>query len=152
MTRGQLESSVGTTWFNLCFCRWCCPAGFIKPAPSACTGVICSLVWCGWDEIQHLQVRGHGRKRVAWWKGPASSGRVSLVQDWGKGGALEWQADWCSPCTYVVGVSDHCADSKGNDLDLLVSLCSYSQMRSWTLGSDQTYKNADISRQNEFPR
>lgn len=41
------------------FCRWCCPVGFIKPMPSACTGVICSLVWCGWDETQHLQIRGH---------------------------------------------------------------------------------------------
>ncbi len=30
-----------------------------RPGPSSCTGMVCNLVWSGWDDNQHLQVRGH---------------------------------------------------------------------------------------------
>lgn len=40
--------------------RWCAYVGFIRRWPSSCTGAVCSQVWSGWDESQHLWVRGYG--------------------------------------------------------------------------------------------
>ena len=37
-------------------CRWCDSVGFIRPWPSAPTGVVCSRGWSGRDESQNLQV------------------------------------------------------------------------------------------------
>ncbi len=35
----------------------CCP--LFRPGPSSCTRMVCNLVWSGWDDNQHLQVRGY---------------------------------------------------------------------------------------------
>ena len=49
------------------FRRWCGLVGSFQPGPPACPGVVCSWVWSGWDENQHLKSEAMvlNRKNVA---------------------------------------------------------------------------------------
>ncbi len=65
-------------------CRWCGSVGFIRPGAPALTEAVCSRVWSGLDESQHLQVWSSGL------------GVSYCPHFWGQNGAWDGQADWCS--------------------------------------------------------
>ena len=50
-----------------------------------------------------------------------------------------------------IGRGEERAEPKGEALNLLVSLCSYPHLWSWTLGRDRKNKIPDTSGWNEFP-
>lgn len=78
----------------------CGPVGFIEKWPPTWSRAVCSRVWSGWDEGQHLQIWGHGSQPEkggffpsGWEWDTASSRGVGVYQDhvheWGLSGIID---------------------------------------------------------------